>query len=99
MCFWRDLVVLIWKITRLYSTCRSGCIGVGPLLFRTPASHDIVLSVAVSVWLQDVPLFLFFDALDGSLSTRYEKVYGFVHIKEPKTRRTTGQADQQHVLL
>ena len=36
---------------------------------------------------------------DGSLSTRYEKVYGIVHIKEPRTRRTTGHATQQRVLL
>ena len=35
----------------------------------------------------------------GSLSTRYEKVYGIVQITEPKTRRMTGHATQQHVLL
>ena len=37
--------------------------------------------------------------VDGSLSTRYEKVYGIVHIREPQTRRMTGHATQQHVLL
>ena len=35
----------------------------------------------------------------GSLSTRCEKVYGIVHIREPTTRRMTGHAAQQHVLL
>ena len=34
-----------------------------------------------------------------ALSTRYEKVYGIVHLREPKTRRMTGHATQQHVLL
>ena len=37
--------------------------------------------------------------VDGSLSTRHEKVCGIVHIREPKTRRMTGHAAQQHVLL
>ena len=37
---------------------------------------------------------------DGSLSTRYEKVYGIVDNREPtKTRRMAGHAVQQHVLL
>ena len=35
---------------------------------------------------------------DGSRSTRDEKVYGIVHIRETKTRRMTGHAAQQHVL-
>ena len=37
--------------------------------------------------------------LDGSPSTRHEKAYGIAHIREPKTRRVTGHAAQQHVLL
>ena len=37
--------------------------------------------------------------VDGSLSTRYEKVCGMVHIRETKTRRRTGHATQQHELL
>ena len=36
---------------------------------------------------------------DGSLSTRYGKLYGIVIISEPKTRRMAGHAAQQHVLL
>ena len=39
------------------------------------------------------------QTFDGSLSTRYQRVHGIVHIKEPKTRRMTGHAAQQHVLL
>ena len=33
------------------------------------------------------------------LLTRYEKVYGIVHIRQPKTHRMTVHAMQQHVLL
>ena len=39
------------------------------------------------------------ELLDGSLSTCYEKIYGSVNIKEPKTRKTTNQEAQQHVFL
>ena len=30
MCFWRDPVVLIWKITKVYSALCGVCIEVGP---------------------------------------------------------------------
>ena len=39
------------------------------------------------------------DFFDGPQSTRYERVYGIVHIKEPKTCRMTRHATQQHVLV
>ena len=83
---------------------------------RTPVSHDIVLSVAVSAWLHNVSelslltLLSFhcllrpaeakqirwcdMNILDGARSTRCEKVYGAVHIREPKTRRVTAHAAQ-----
>ena len=89
--------------------------------FRTPVSHKIALSVAMSASLHNVPelsllALLPFHCLlhpaearqlrrcdvkivDGSLSTRYEKVYGIVYIRETKTRRMAGHAAQQHVFL
>ena len=38
------------------------------------------------------------ESFDGSVSTRYEKVFGIVRIRDPKTRRMAGHAVQQHVL-
>ena len=71
---------------------------------------EFSLSVAVSAWLQNVPELSLLTLVsfhcpcdvkivDRSLSTRYAKVYGIVHNGEPKTRRMTGHASQQHALL
>ena len=104
----------LWRVHRSWSLAI-------PAEFRTPVSHEIVPSVAMSASLHNVPelslltLFSFHcllrpaevrqlrwcdvNIVDGSLSTRHEKVFGIVHIKEPKTRRMAGHAAQQHVLL
>ena len=39
------------------------------------------------------------ETFHGSLSICYEKLYGIVNIREPKTRRVAGHAAQQHLLL
>ena len=104
----------LWRVYRSWSLAI-------PAEFRTPVSHEIVLSVATFAWLHCVPelsllTLLSFHCLlrpaetrqlrwcdvknvKGSLSTRYEKVHGIIHIREPKTRRMAGRAAQQHVLL
>ena len=38
----------LWRVHRIWSFAV-------PTEFRTPVSHETVLSVAVSAWLQDVP--------------------------------------------
>ena len=57
-CSWRDLVVLIWKTTRVCFARCGVCIEWSlaiPAEFRTPVSHEIVLSAAMFAWLHNVP--------------------------------------------
>ena len=116
-CVRHDLVVPIWKTAKVYSARRGACIAIGPFVilaeFRTPMSHKIVLSIATSSWLHNVPElspFCFIvcyiqpkpgsfhgatgETFDGSLSTRYEQIYGIVCIRVPKTRGMAGHAAQ-----
>ena len=72
MCFWRDHVVLIWKITRLYSGRCGGCIEVGPLLSQPNSKHQYLTRWyrvwECPAWHQNVPelsflMFLSFHCL------------------------------------
>ena len=93
----------LWRVHRSWSLAIQA-------EFRTPASHEIVLSVAVSA--PECLRAFFFDALFVSLFVRQLRwcdVKMFLmdqcqHVaekfdREPKTRRMTGHAAQQHVLL
>ena len=110
-CFLRVLMESVFST--LWCVQRSWSFAI-PAEFRTPVSHEIVLSVAPLARLRDVPEHSSSDialiplpvassgdvyTVDGSLLTRYEKVHGIVNIREPKTRRLAGHAAQQHVLL
>ena len=65
--------------------------------------HEIVRSVATSPWPHSVPELCLVgcvvEMFDRSLSTRDEKIFGSVSIKEPKTRKATHHEAQHLVSL
>ena len=86
-------------LSTLWRAHRSWSLAI-PAKFRPPVSHDIVLAVATSAWLHNVPELSILTLISfHCLLRRHEKVYGIVNIRETKTCRMAGYAAQQHVLL